>query len=233
MRRLLQSILTLLAILVASAPAMAQREYSPNFSVGFKGGATMSRMSFTPEVHQKMVQGLTMGLMARYHEEKLFGLIGEVNITQRGWKEDFARDEAPEFDYSRRLTYIQIPLLTHIYFGSERVKCFINLGPEIGFMISDKIDANFDYNNYGGLQGFPQGYRTNEQLKMAVENKFDYGIAGGVGVEFFINKKNSILLEGRYYFGLGNIYKATKRDYFSASRGTSIEVTLGYLFRVK
>lgn len=213
--------------------ASAQREYSPNFSIGAKGGATLSSMSFSPEVHQSMVQGITMGFVARYHEEKLFGLIGELNITQRGWKEDFARDEAPQFEYSRRLTYLQLPLLTHIYFGPERVKFFINLGPEIGYMIGSKITANFDYENYGSLQGFPQGYRTNRQLNMEVENKFDYGIAGGAGVEFFINRRNSLLLEGRYYFGLGNIFHATKRDYFSASRTTSIEITLAYLFRLK
>lgn len=218
---------------VVALTGYAQREYSPNFSIGAKGGATLSRMSFAPEVHQKMVQGLTLGITARYHEEKLFGLIGEVNLTQRGWREDFARDEAPQFDYSRRLTYVQIPLLTHIYFGPERVKFFFNLGPEIGFMINDKITANFDYEKYGSLDGFPQGYRTNEQLNKPIENKFDYGIAGGAGVEFFINKRNSILLEGRYYFGLGNVYKATKRDFFAASRTSSIEITIGYLFRLR
>ncbi|MCH5326205.1 MAG: PorT family protein [Duncaniella sp.] len=224
---------TIVAAFMATAlPAMAQREYSPNFSVGAKAGATLSRMSFSPEVHQKMVQGVTMGFTARYHEEKLFGLIGEINITQRGWREDFERDEAPQFDYSRRLTYAQIPLLTHIYFGPERVKFFFNIGPEIGFMLSDKITANFDYNNYGSLPDFPQGYRTNEQLKKAIENKFDYGIAGGAGVEVFLNKRNSLLIEGRYYFGLGNVYHATKRDFFAASRTSSIEITVGYFFRL-
>ena len=225
--------LVLLFVLLGSLPALAQREYSPNFSLGLKGGATLSRMSFTPEVHQKMTQGFTMGVMARYHEEKLFGLIGELNITQRGWAEDFGRDEAPQFNYTRTLTYIQLPLLTHIYFGPRKVKFFFNLGPEFGLLLSEKTDANFDPEHYDGIQGFPQGYRTNEQLRMKVENKFDYGIAGGAGIEFFINRRNSILLEGRYYFGLGNIFNATKRDYFSASRGSSIEITLGYFFRLR
>lgn len=228
-----RKLLAAAAMLGCVATANAQREYSPNFSIGAKGGATLSRMSFTPEVHQNMLQGLTFGVMARYHEEKLFGLIGELNITQRGWKEDFARDEAPQFSYSRTLTYIQLPILTHIYFGPRKVKFFINLGPEFGFLISEKTDANFDYKNYEGVQDFPQGYRINRQLSMEVENKFDYGIAGGAGVEFFINKRNSIMLEGRYYFGLGNIFHATKRDFFSASRGSSIEITVGYMFRLR
>ncbi|MDE6065236.1 MAG: PorT family protein [Duncaniella sp.] len=235
MKRAVWSVRHLLVALAAVAlpfTVKAQREYSPNFSIGARGGVTLSSMAFTPEVHQKSLQGLTMGITARYTEERFFGLIGEVNLMQRGWQEDFARDEAPDFQYSRTLTYVQIPLLTHIYFGSRKVKFFFNLGPEVGFMINDKINANFDYMNYASIEGFPQGYRTNEQLKMDIQNKFDYGIAGGAGVEFFINRRNSLLLEGRYYFGLGNIFKATKRDYFASSRSTSIEISLAYLFRV-
>lgn len=225
-------LMCVMAIFMMPGEVMAQREYSPNFSIGVRGGATLSSMSFTPEVHQSMIQGITMGVTARYTEEKYFGLIAEVNITQRGWKEDFARDEAPQFQYERKLTYIQIPLLTHIYFGSKKVKGFFNLGPEAGFMIGDKVTANFDYKNLDAIPDFPKGTRTNEQMKMEVENKFDYGIAGGAGVEFFFNRRNSLLLEGRYYFGIGNIFKDSKRDFFAASRGSSIEISLAYFFRI-
>lgn len=232
MRNIVRSIFVILAIILP-AGLHAQREYSPNFAIGGKAGVTLSKMSFTPEVHQKFTNGLTMGVRARYTEEKFFGLIAEINLSQRGWAEDFAKDEAPEFTYTRTLTYIQVPLLTHIYFGSKKFKGFVNLGPEFGYMIGSSIDANFDYKNYTSIQGFPQGYRTNEQLNMEVENKFDYGIAAGVGVEWILKRKHSFFLEGRYYFGLGNIFHATKRDFFAASRGMSIEVTLGYMIRVR
>lgn len=211
----------------------AQREYSPNFSIGGKAGATLSRVSFSPEVHQKFTQGLTMGVACRYTEEKIFGLIGEINITQRGWAEDFARDEAPEFQYERTLTYVSIPVLTHIYFGSQKFRGFINLGPEVGFMIGNSIDANFDYNNHENIPELHKKYRNNAQLSMAIDRKFDYGIAGGAGIELLVKRKHSIMLEGRYYFGLGNIFKDSKRDFFAASRNNSIEISLKYMIRVK
>lgn len=234
-RILSKAVIGLLFIFALLLPGKvcAQREYSPNFSIGAKGGVTLSRMSFSPEVHQKFTQGLTMGVACRYTEEKIFGLIGEINITQRGWAENFAKDEAPEFEYTRTLTYVSIPVLTHIYFGSQKFRGFINLGPEVSFMIGNSIDANFDYNNYKNIPNFPQGYRTNEQLSMAIDRKFDYGIAGGAGIELLIKRKHSIMLEGRYYFGLGNIFKDSKRDFFAASRNNSIEITLKYMIRVK
>ena len=50
---------------------------------------------------------------------------------------------------------------------------------------------------------------------MAVDRKFDYGIVGGAGMEIVI-KPDTPMLEGRYYFGLGNIFKDSKRDFFAA-----------------
>lgn len=220
-------------VLTLSLPAAAQREYSPNFSIGGKAGVSLSRMSFSPEVHQKFTRGTTMGVAVRYTEEKYFGLIGEINFVQRGWDEDFARDEAPQFSYTRTLNYVSLPLLTHIYFGSKKFKGFVNLGPEVSYMLSNSISANFDYNDYKSIPDFPQGYRTNEQLAKEIERKFDYGIAAGAGIELIVKKKHSFMLEGRYYFGLGNIFKDSKRDFFSASRNQSIEVTLKYMIRVR
>ena len=65
---------------------------------------------------------------------------------------------------------------------------------------------------------------------MSVENKFDYGIAAGLGVELSLKHVGHFLLEGRYYYGLGNIYGDTKRDYFGKSNNSSIIVKLTYLF---
>lgn len=222
-----------LVLMLMPVCLMAQREYSPNFAIGGKAGATLSSVSFSPEVHTKFAQGITMGVAARYTEEKYFGLIAEVNFTQRGWAEDFARDEAPQFNYTRTLNYVSIPLLTHIYFGSKKFRGFVNLGPEVSFMLSNSTSANFDYENFESVPDFPQGYRNNEQLRKEIERKFDYGIAGGGGIELIIKRKHSIMLEGRYYFGLGNIFKDSKRDYFAASRNQSIEITLKYMIRVK
>lgn len=226
----LRSSLLLLALLLP-AWIMAQRTYSPNLAVGVKGGMTLSQMSFSPKVDQSMISGMTFGAVVRYTEERHVGLIGELNITQRGWKEKYEPQDRG-FSYSRTLTYIQMPLMTHIFFGPKRFKMFVNLGPEIGYMISSKIKANFDYKNIAAVDGYPQGYRVNEQLDMDISGRFDYGIAAGLGAEYKISRRHSVLLEGRFYYGLGNIFPSAKKDYFSASRGMSIEITAAYLFRV-
>lgn len=210
--------------------AKAQTHYIPHVWVGGHAGITMSEMSFSPSVRQSMVQGMTAGLSFRYAEERHVGLIAEFNISQRGWKEDF---EGAPFSYSRRLTYMEIPVLTHIFFGSPKFKGFFNLGPVVGYMIGDNIKSDFDYAHPDQVPGFPLSNRSTEQMAMEIKNKFDYGITAGAGCEFVVKRRHAFTLEARYYFGLGNIYPSSKKDTFSASRGTSIMVTLGYMFRLK
>ena len=131
------------------------------------------------------------------------------------------------------MSYIQIPLLAHIYFGSEKAKFFFNAGPEIGFMIAEKTNSNFDINNFSSLEGFPSENRNTEQFAMPIKHKVDYGISAGIGAEWAINRKNSILIEGRFYYGLNNIFGANKKDIFAASNSIGIMASIGYFFRLK
>lgn len=221
------SVLTL--FLVLYTPAEAQTHYKSHFWVGGKGGVTLGRVDFAPSVPQKWIMGSTGAVTCRYSEEKLFGLVAELGWTSRGWKEDF--QESP-LSYSRSLTYITLPIMTQIIFGGRRAKCFINLGPEFCYQFASSISSNFDYNDIGSVTNWPERKRMTEQLSMDIANRFDYGITAGIGGEFYLTPQQSVTLEARYYFGLGNIFKSSKADTFSASRCTSIEVSVGYYFRL-
>ena len=216
--------------LAISGSLSGQTHYKPHVSIGGKAGLSIARLDFSPSVPQSWLLGSTGAVTFRYAEEKLFGIVAELGWSQRGWKENF--EEAP-LSYQRTLTYVNLPVMTQIIFGSRRVKCFINLGPQIAFMVGENIMSNFNYNDLGSVTSWPERQRRKEQLAMPVNNKFDYGIAGGLGGEFYVKPRHSLTVEARYYFGLGNIFRAKKSDVFSASRCTAIEVTLGYNFRIK
>ena len=225
-------LLILTVVLTATVQGLrGQTLYKPHLHVGGHAGATLSQQSFNPSIEQKMLQGITMGASVTWAEERHVGLRAEVNLTQRGWQEDFT--DTPEFSYIHRLTYVEVPIMTHIFFGSRRFKGFFNLGPQLCYMIGDNVDANFDYHDIKSIPDFPTRNRTTEQMSMEVTNRFDYGICGGAGMMMTIKRKHCITLEGRYYYGLGNIFPSSKKDYFNASRGSTIMVTLGYQFRLK
>lgn len=226
----MKKIILFLVALLVTISLSAQKHYVPHVHVGVHAGMGMSQMSFSPSVEQKMLNGITAGVSFRFAEERHVGLMAELNITQRGWQEDF--EESP-LTYSRKMTYLELPMMTHIFFGSPKVKGFFNLGPQLCYMLGSSIDSNFDYENPRLSPDFPSGYRSVEQMAMEIKNKFDYGIVLGAGLETIIKRKHSVMLEARMYYGLGNIFPSSKKDVFSASRGMNITVTLGYMFRVK
>lgn len=227
--RLLKSAIVAAAALLPAALG-AQRYYEPDFSLGAKGGMTLSQMAWQPSVRQGMTSGVTFGLVARYAEERHFGLIAELNLTQRGWAEAYEPETA--LSYSRHFTYLQLPVMTHIFFGSRKFRFFVNLGPEIGYMIGDRISANFDYANIKAVPDYPSNRRF-EQLDMKVARRFDYGIAAGLGGEARLKRKHSIMIEARFYYGIANVFSSNRGDTFGASRGLSLEFTAAYLFRLK
>ena len=67
---------------------------------------------------------------------------------------------------------------------------------------------------------------------MPIKNKFDYGITAGLGVEFS-SAIGHIMLEGRYYYGLSDMYGNSKRDVFARSANGTIMAKMTYLFTVK
>lgn len=237
-------ILSFIITLIPGAMMAQIGEHRNDLAIGFNGGLNMSSVSFTPKVSQAKLNGLTGGMSVRYVCEKYFStvcsLYGEVNYSQMGWKEDIVdindmpvvnpATGLPE-EYSRTINYIQVPLMAHLAWGREQkgFAFFVNLGPQFGIYMSESTKTNFDFANHNVAD------RVNPvcaQDTMAVENKFDYGIAAGAGIEFSHPKVGHFLLEGRYYYGLGNIYGDSKRDYFGSSNFGTITVKLAYLFDI-
>lgn len=218
-------------ILFAALPLRAVDHYEGNFFVGGKAGIGLSRVQFNPSVKQKMPLGAVGGITARYIEEEHFGIIAELNFEQRGWEENF--EDNDKFTYRRTLNYLQIPLLAHIYFGSDRTHFFLNAGPEIGFMLGESTSANFDPEKISEIPGFPLDMRQTAQLTAKADRKVDYGISAGLGAEYFLNSRHSLNLEARFYYGLGNIMKCGRTQQFSAANSMQLMLTVGYHFRLR
>ncbi|MBD5292217.1 MAG: PorT family protein [Bacteroides sp.] len=228
-RHLIQRIAIGVGLLVAAhGNASGQSHYDANMAVGVRAGADISRNFFNPSVKQLMKPGGLAGVTFRYVEENHFGLIAELNFIQRGWQENF--EESP-YVYKRTINYLQLPVLAHIYFGG-RGRFFINAGPLVGLRLGDSVDCNFDTSATSDLPDFPKWHNI-YQYDEPITQKVDYGICGGLGGEFNITKRNSLSLEARFYYGLGNLFGSSRKDRFNASNSMAVEFALGYWFRFK
>ncbi len=219
-------------------------EHRNDITLGVNGGYVLSNVSFTPKVSQGYHGGITGGLSMRYVCEKYFKTIAsvyaEINYSQLGWKEDILdRQNQPVINgvtgmaekYSRTINYVQVPIFAHLAWGKENkgLSFFVNLGPQFGFYLGENTKTNF----YITECNITDRVSTIvAQDTMAVENKFDYGIAVGAGLEYSLPHVGHFLLEARYYYGLGNIYGDTKRDYFGSSNYGNIVFKAAYLFDI-
>ena len=163
----------------------------------------MNKMDFQPSIRQDFLKGINGGISVRYTSEKYFGMICaaqiEANFSQRGWKENF--DDDTDNSYSRTLNYLEIPFLAHLSWGKETrgLQFFVNLGPQFGFFLSDSEKYKGNWN----IEERPQSIRP--VYGKSVEKIFDYGITGGLGLELK-TKAGNFFIEGRYYYGLSDIY---------------------------
>lgn len=222
----------LFALALTALTAKAQVGDPRNMlSLGFNAGMGTSRVSFVPRIKQTTCLGPTFGVSLRHISEKYFFLICgtqiECNFARRGWTENI--EDGSGNEYTRIADYIEIPFLAYLGFGRE-IRGFqghINLGPQIGLLINDD-------EIYGGQEPWNTSKRPNnvtEQYGKAIENKLDYGITASVGLEMRTGAGN-FGVEGRYYFGLGNIYGITKKDYFGRCANSTISVRLTYSFNL-
>lgn len=223
---MIKKLLSLFTALLFAATTSAQIEEPRNIlEIGISGGLNMSQLDIQPSVRQSMLNGINAGVSLRYTSEKYFKMICgaqiEFNYSQRGWEEDF--DDETGNGYNRTLNYLEIPLLAHLAFGKEPrgLQFFVNLGPQIGFLIGEEEEYVGQWEKESRPAGVQPIYGKE------VENKFDYGILGGAGVELK-TKVGNFILEGRYYYGLGDIFGNSKTDDFGRSANNTITVRLGY-----
>ena len=241
MRNKTLSIFLLLLLVLPMRVAAQVGEHRDDLSIGVNGGYVLSNVGFSPKVSQSLHGGITGGLSVRYVCEKYFNTIcsiyGEVNYASIGWQEKIqtstdqpvinANGQAEK--YSRTINYIQIPIFAHLAWGRETrgAQFFFQIGPQMGIYLNEQTDINYALTQRNLTD---RANKIKQQEEMPLERKFDYGIAAGIGAEYSIPRMGHFLVEARYYYGLGNIYGDSKRDYFGKSNFGNIVMKAAYLF---
>lgn len=227
-------IIHILLLLAFPSITLAQvGKYRSDLAIGINGGIIMNKVTFSPRVQQGMPIGPEIGVSLRYTCEKYFAVVcalqTEINFSRQGWNET---PENGTYTYARTLDYIHIPFMARLGFGRERkgFMGYVILGPEIGFCIGDHANHTGEWTE-AGLPLYPEG--PTSQYNKDIEKKFEYGILGGAGVEFSHPRLGHFAVEGRYVFGLADIFNNGKKDPFGRSANSSVVVKMSYFWDIK
>ena len=215
-------------MLTLAVTAQAQvGEYRRDLAIGVNGGYCLNKVSFDPTIQQAFHGGMTGGVTLRYTCEKYFAIYcalqAEVNYAQLGWKETL---DGTKENYNRTVNYFQVPLLARLGFGREvhGVMGYLVLGPQLGFYTSDHSKQTSNWSTVS------PGYNTAQYGD--IEKSFEYGLTGGLGIEVNTRHAGHFMVEGRYYFGLSDMFGNGKKDAFGRSANGTIVAKVSYLFDV-
>ena len=211
------AVMLLTAVQLVAQPRLKQSE----MFVGAYGGVTVSNVFFTPKVSGmgdvlKWPLGWNAGAIFRYGGHKVCSVQVEAGYAQRGWRE---YSESDGYDYTRKLNYIQVPLLAHIHFGGEHVQGFVNLGPQIAYCLASQES------------GTKQTASTYQYR--AIDHLFDWGAAGGLGVYGIDRKVGVFQLEARVHYSFGSLYNNSRAEHFAASNMFTVSLNFAYLWQIK
>ncbi len=161
--------------------------------MGARGGYNISSISFLPTQDEVQVYDFhtDAGFIAKYFDTKYFGFQGELNYTQRGYR-------APIVDsvfYKRINTYIELPMFMQV--KAEHNGFFVHLN--VGFYASVLLESQHGNNQQGEFDLKPY------ELSVLRDNRFDYGIPGGVGFGYNF-KWGTLQVDARYFYGFGDLY---------------------------
>ena len=215
MKRFVVVILICLGTLAAKAQPVLS---SPEYYLGAQGGVLASMVMFNPTVYQSALKpfwGANAGLVFRYAGHKYCGLQLELNYMQRGWNEP---ETTTTTAYSRRLDYIELPFMSHIYFG-KIVRGYINLGPQIGYLIYDNMPA------------VEEGDLAYQRIT-PIANRFDWGVTAGIGM-YARTIAGVWQLEARFNYSLGTNFSSRAGAYFTGSNNMNLSLNFAYLWQIK
>ena len=180
------------------------------FHFGIKTGINLSKETKTEverqvqDFNKEFRKGFHIGGIVTYSINKKWELEGNLMYSQQGYKEHLFSIENNRTIYSIRSNYINLPIAIK-YYPLEHL--YIEMGPQIGFLISKKhkIQGEGNITKYIPLK----------------PNHIDLSLFCGLGYKF----SNNIFLEARYIHGLNNTYKNV-----TLSQNRNIQFSIGYLF---
>ena len=200
---------------------------------GVKGGGNLATIAgdfgendtFHPlgTGNARLKVGFHIGGLAEIMLSQGFALQPELLFSSQGYKTDFLDDDVKNIDNNVTLNYVHMPIMAKL-FPIENLA--IELGPQVGFLISAKNEG-IDYWN---------DLPDNDQVKQKAKDLYkgvDFGLNFGVSYELY----SGLFFSARYNLGL------TKVDddsfYYNSGEITSskfsrknrvIQLSAGFMF---
>jgi len=168
---------------VATSSLMAQSDPNPTARVGIKGGLNVSNLYIDDVNDENARFGFNGGFYGQILSSEVFAIQPELLFSTKGSQADYGGVINSTVRFN--LNYLDLPVLAVIKLGPSAE---IHAGAYASYLLSANI-------KYEGNIGNGTDRIDRDQLK-----SFDYGLAGGLGLNF-----GAVQIGARYNYGLVKI----------------------------
>ena len=188
-----------LALVLISITGIQAQEKTASY--GFKGGLNFSNLYTDNVDDNNVLTGFNAGLYAKFPISKGIAIQPEISYTTKGaelvYNNAFVNGVA-KFN----VNYIEVPVLLVMNITDN---LNLHVGPYAAYMVSGKTsnDSNL--------------ISTQRELDTNDFNKFDAGLAGGLGIDLDV-----VNFGVRYNYGLTKIAKQSNTSFISSDAKNSV-----------
>lgn len=188
-----------LALVLISITGIQAQEKTASY--GFKGGLNFSNLYTDNVDDNNVLTGFNAGLYAKFPISKGIAIQPEISYTTKGaelvYNNAFVKGVA-KFN----VNYIEVPVLLVMNITDN---FNLHVGPYAAYMVSGKTsnDSNL--------------ISTQRELDTNDFNKFDAGLAGGLGIDLDV-----VNFGVRYNYGLTKIAKQSNTSFISSDAKNSV-----------
>lgn len=221
-KRLLAVVLT---VMTAILPLAAQAEWR----VGVSGGGDYNWFSINKQYqvnyHYDGAWGWNAAVFGQYNFKKWVGLRFELEASERN--HCFYRDGIYSgTNYINRNTWLQLPVMAQFSFGGEKVRGFVNAGVYAGYWLAGHQKGTlFDMFTDRTLRiDTPYAFQADK------DQRWDFGLAGGLGIEYRFHEHWAMHLEGRCYYSFISTVKPYMQQVKDYRFNTTIGINVGFAY---
>ena len=204
--------------------------------IGVQYGAGLSQVMWNPSQRQEMILmpynfGVTFtryGKMFGYMP--YFGFQVGVFYGQEGYQ--FKKNEDTGYTYTIQgadkaiMDVIEVPVLSHMHIDFWKMKVMADIGFYVGYRLNIHrfpFDGEYKNNDYAAMQ----------DSFLETDNRWDYGIKGGVGFGFIFDPVE-IHIKAAYKHALSSLYEPDhySKYYYRYAYPSNIIVSVGLHFHL-
>ncbi|MFR9620050.1 MAG: PorT family protein [Rikenellaceae bacterium] len=211
--RPITTILVLLLILLAPSATNAQNV------IGVSGGIGSGSESIYPIVEGKSIYGLyNFGISWRTYSEKIsiggFGI--DLEFMQRGFSlspnASLAEPGEELYYYRRDINTLMMPIVwqPHVYVFDRRARLFFEAAATFHYDLSSTYTNEYIRNRYPDDKDMV--WEGEYEYMVVRDNRFGYGLAGGVGLSVLVGKYE-FTIRGRYYYDYSDVVRNRTKYY--------------------